>query len=391
MTAPRLTETRTGWVGPFAGICVVLMLTYTAFGAAFPVLPFLVLEELDGTNFAVGAVFGVSALVALVLRPYGGRAAQRFGFRRVLLVGCLAAALVGVLYAAPFGFFGLYGARVLQGVAEAMAFTAGSVWVVAIAPESRRGQLVGYYGLAMWTGLTVGPLVGTWLRAWSGYHAVWWFAALAPLLAAAVLFLIPSPPPSGEFTSRRLVPRAVLLPGSSLALAAFGYAALTGFVVLHLAGRGIGNGGAMLSLFGAGYVLVRLFAGRLPDRVGATRVVLICGLVEALGLVLITVAGSFWLAAVGAVVMGSGFTLLYPSLALLVIKAAPEAERGAALGAYTSFWDLGIGVSGLVTGAVAAFGYPEVFVLATFAAVAAGVTGGLAGLRAERTPGQPGG
>lgn len=384
MTAPRLAETRTGWVGPFAGICLVLMLTYTAFGAAFPVLPFLVLEELDGTNFAVGAVFGVSALVALVLRPYGGRAAQRFRFRRVLLVGCLAAALVGVLYAAPFGFFGLYGARVLQGVAEAMAFTAGSVWVVAIAPESRRGQLVGYYGLAMWTGLTIGPLVGTWLRVWSGYHAVWWFAALAPLVAAAVLFLIPAPAPSGEFTSRRLVPRAVLLPGSSLALAAFGYAALTGFVVLHLAERGIGNGGAMLSLFGAGYVLVRLFAGRLPDQVGATRVVLICGLVEASGLVLITVAGSFWLAAVGAVVMGAGFTLLYPSLALLVIKGAPEAERGAALGAYTSFWDLGMGVSGLVTGAVAALGYPQVFVLAALLAAAAGVTGGLAGLRAER-------
>jgi MFS family permease len=383
----QVSDTRTHWVGQFAGLCVVLALTFTALGAVVPVLPFLVLEELDGTTFGVGAVFGVSSLVALFGRPYAGRAAQRFGARRVVLVGCLVAALVGVLYAAPFGFPGLYGARVLVGVAESMVFTAGSVWVVAIAPESRRGQLVGYYGLAMWTGLTVGPLLGTVLRAQGGYPAVWWCAVLAPLLAVAVLVRVPAPGGSGEFTSRRLIPQTVLLPGASLALAAFGYATLTGFVVLHLAERGIGNGGAMLSLFGVGYVVVRVVAGRLPDRVGATRVVLVCGAVEAVGLAMLTVAGSWWLAAVGAVVMGAGFTLLYPSLALLVIKASPDSERGAALGAYTSFWDLGMGVAGLVAGAVAAAGYPAVFVLATVAAVAAGIAGGLAGFRAERTSG----
>jgi MFS family permease len=133
--------------------------------------------------------------------------------------------------------------------------------------------------------------------------------------------------------------------------------------------------------------VVRVLAGRLPDRVGATRVVVVCGAVEAVGLVLLTVAGTWWLAAVGALVMGAGFTLLYPSLALLVIKASPEAERGAALGAYTSFWDLGLGVAGLVTGAVAAAGYPAVFVLAAVSAVAAGIAGGIAGLRAERASG----
>ncbi|HEX6076446.1 MAG TPA: MFS transporter [Micromonosporaceae bacterium] len=388
MTRSQVSDTQqAGWVGRFAGLCAVLVVTFTAFGAVVPVLPFLVLEELDGTTFAVGAVFGVSALVALVGRPYAGRAAQRFGSRRVMLVGCLLAGLVGVLYAAPFGLPSLYGTRVLHGVAESIVFTAGSVWVVALAPESRRGQLVGYYGLAMWTGFTVGPLVGTVLRAQWGYPAVWWFAGLAPLLAAAMLLAVPTPGGSGQFTSRRLVPRTVLLPGTSLALAAFGYAALTGFVVLHLAERGIGNGGAMLSLFGVGYVVVRVLAGRLPDRVGATRVVVVCGAVEAVGLVLLTVAGTWWLAAVGALVMGAGFTLLYPSLALLVIKASPEAERGAALGAYTSFWDLGLGVAGLVTGAVAAAGYPAVFVLAAVSAVAAGVAGGIAGLRAERASG----
>ena len=74
-----------------------------------------------------------------------------------------------------------------------------------------------------------------------------------------------------------------------------------------------------------------------------------------------------------------GFTLLYPSLALLVIDRSDEAERGAALGAYTSFWDLGLGVAGLVTGAVATgFGYEAVFLIAALAALASATVGRLA-------------
>jgi MFS family permease len=119
--------------------------------------------------------------------------------------------------------------------------------------------------------------------------------------------------------------------------------------------------------------------GRLPDRVGAARIAVACGLVEATGLALIAAATSLWVAGLGAVIMGAGFTLLYPSLALLVINRSEPAERGAALGVYTSFWDLGIGIAGLVTGAVATgFGYPSVFIIAAAAALATAITGRLA-------------
>jgi MFS family permease len=279
--------------------------------------------------------------------------------------------VVGAGYAIPAGLTGLVVTRVLMGLAESLVFTAGSVWVVAVAPADRRAQIVGYYGLAMWCGWTVGPIVGAVLLSRYGYPMVWTVVALAPFVAIAVLALLPSPVGVGGGGSRRLIPRPVLLPGTALALSAFGYAALTGFVALHLTARGIGHGAVMLSLFGAAYVAVRLVAGRLPDRVGPGPVVVFCGLSEGLGLLLITVAPSWWVAAVGALVMGGGFTLLYPALALVVIRGSAERDRGAALGAYTSFWDLGLGVAGLVTGAVALIGYPWVFALATVLAWAA--------------------
>jgi MFS family permease len=375
VTAPQT------WTRVFAGLCAVLLLTFTAFGAAVPVLPELVTHDLHGPALAVGAIFATSAVAALLGRPYAGRLAQHSDVRLVIAGGAAAASLVGVAYAlaatlgGPAGITALLAVRVLMGLAEAAIFTAGSLWVVALAPAERRGQLVGWYGLAMWSGWTLGPMIGDLLRRETGYGAVWALHVLLPAAAALIALRLPRHALGSGEVSRRLVPRAVILPGTALALAAVGYSAMAGFVVLHLDQRGTGGGSLTLGLFGAAYIVVRLLFGRLPDRVGAARIAVACGLTEAAGLALIAAATSLCVAGLGAVIMGAGFTLLYPSLALLVINRSEPAERGAALGAYTSFWDLGLGIAGLVTGAVATgFGYPAVFIIAAAAALATAIT-----------------
>jgi predicted MFS family arabinose efflux permease len=282
------------------------------------------------------------------------------------------------------GMTALLVVRIVMGLAEAAVFTAGSLWVVALAPAGRRGQLVGWYGLAMWGGWTLGPVIGEALRREAGYGAVWLLHVVLPVAAALVALRLPRQRPGSGVPSRRLVPRPVLLPGVTLALAAVGYSALAGFVVLHLDDRGLGGGSLLLGLYGAAYIIVRLAFGRLPDRVGAARIAVGCGLLEAAGLALIALAPALWVAAAGALIMGAGFTLLYPSLALLVIDRTDPADQGAALGAFTSFWDLGLGTAGLATGAVAsAAGYGETFLVAALAAAAAALLGATAGRRGE--------
>jgi MFS family permease len=358
-----------------AGLIAAVLVVFVAFGAVIPVLPDLVLHDLHGSRMLVGVAFAASGIAALIARPYAGRLAQRYGSRTVMVCGCLAAVAVGAGYALPVGLAGLLTVRVLTGVVEAMIFTAGSVWVVALAPAHRRAETVGYYGLAMWGGWTLGPLVGQLLRTGPGYPAVWLLAAAAPAGAVAILLLLPGDQVTSSGVSARLVPRPVLLPGAALALAAFGYAALTGFAALHLAARGIGNGAVLLSVFAGAYVTVRLVAGRLPDRLGPRPVVIWCGAAEAVGLLLITMASAWWVAAAGALIMGGGFTLLYPALALVVLQRTPQHERGPALGAFTSFWDLGIGGAGLITGALALLGYSWVFATAAVLAVLAAIIG----------------
>ncbi|HEV8222915.1 MAG TPA: MFS transporter [Streptosporangiaceae bacterium] len=155
-------------------------------------------------------------------------------------------------------------------------------------------------------------------------------------------------------------PVSTLIPGTALSLAALGYAALAAFVALDMASRGVSNGIIALNAYGAAYVGVRLVIGNLPDRLGPHRIALWSALVEALGLILIAMATNLAVAVIGGLVMGTGLSLLFPSLALLVINRTEASQQGAALGAFT-FWDIGVAVGGPLAGLVAAISYPAIF------------------------------
>lgn len=64
------------------------------------------------------------------------------------------------------------------------------------------------------------------------------------------------------------------------------------------------------------------------------------------------------LALAGAALTGFGFSLVFPALGVEAVNLVPAASRGAAVGAYSLFIDLSLGITGPVAGAVAAgFGF----------------------------------
>jgi MFS family permease len=362
---PRLTL-----VGIFGG----LFCGYLGLAAVIPVLPGFVRDRLGGGTVLVGLVITATAVTALLVRPVAGGFADRYGHRRVMQVGALLVATGGLLYFLPLGVAGLLLVRLLLGIGEASLFTAGAVWTVSIAPHERRGQLIGLYGVSMWGGISAGTFAGALLEQVS-YSAVWAFSLAAPLVGLALISSVPAPAGGngGDQPVRaRLLLRPALVPGTALALAATGYAGLAAFVVLHLDARGIHSGVAVLTCFSAVYAGTRLLIGHLPDKLGPRRVATWSAAGEAVGLLVIAVAPNLPVAVLGGLVMGVGFSLLHPSLALMVLDRTETAQQGAAIGAYTSFWELGLIVGGPVAGAVAAgFGYPAVFVLGAACAAAA--------------------
>jgi MFS family permease len=340
----------------FAGIFLVTFCGLLAIGAVLPVLPRYVNGPLDAGNLAVGIVIGAYAITGLLLRPFAGRYADRRGRRPTVVFGSLLVAAGGFLYLLPLGVGGLIVARLVLGAGEGSVFTGGSAWIVDLAPLERRGRVIGLYGLAVWAGLSIGPLVGELIQHQAGYTAVWIFAGTAPLVGALIASRVPDPfrpLPRSEHEHHGLIAHEAVRPGIALALGAIGYGTVATFVVLHLDARGVGHGALVFGAFAAMVVLTRLLGGDLPDRVGPTRVAFSAALVEAAGLTTLAVANSLAVAIAGALAMGAAFSLLYPSLSLIVVGRISEARRGAALGTFTAFFDAGVGLGAPLAGLAA--------------------------------------
>jgi MFS family permease len=358
----------------FAGIFAVTFCGLLAVGAVLPVLPRYVDGPLGAGNVAVGIVIGAYAITGLLLRPFAGRFADRRGRKPAVLIGSLLMAAGGFLYLLPLGVGGLIAARLVLGAGEGTVFVAGSAWIIDLAPPERRGRVIGLYGLAVWAGLSIGPLIGELIQHGAGYTPVWILAGVLPLVGALIALRIPDPFRPGKWLEHEhhpLIAREAVLPGAALALGSAGYAALAGFVVLHLDERGVGHGALVFGAFATMVVLTRLVGGDLPDRVGPARVAVAAALVEAVGLTTIAFAQSMPVAVAGALAMGAAFSLLYPSLSLIVVNQVSEARRGAALGTFTAFFDAGVGLGAPLAGAaVALSSYEGSFLLAAAIALA---------------------
>ncbi len=380
----------------FAGIFVVTALGLLSIGSTLPVLPKYVSGPLGEGDIAVGIVGGAFAATGLLFRPIGGAFADARGRKPVVVFGALLTAVSGALLFVPAGVAGLIVARLFLGAGEGMVYTAGAAWVVDMAPPARRGRIIGLYGLAIWGGLSVGPAVGDFLLKQYDYEAVWAFATAAPLLGAAIASRIPesyTPPvgverPDGIFARfRSLIAPESLWPGLGLALTIAGYATLASFIVLHLDDRGIGHGALVFTAFAVMVVSTRIFGGGIPDRYGGARSAAAAAAIASSGSLLIALAQSLPAAVAGAMLMGTGFALVFPSLALLVVNHVPEERRGAAMGTFTAFFDVGVGIGSPLAGAAAAIGsYGASFALASLIGLGTVVVALTVGRRIEGIP-----
>ncbi|CAM7919131.1 major Facilitator Superfamily protein [Escherichia coli 1-392-07_S3_C1] len=71
------------------------------------------------------------------------------------------------------------------------------------------------------------------------------------------------------------------------------------------------------------------------------------------------------MAKIGVLLAGAGFSLVFPALGVVAVKAVPQQNQGAALATYTVFMDLSLGVTGPLAGLVMSWaGVPVIYLAA---------------------------
>lgn len=131
------------------------------------------------------------AAYALLLVP-GGRFVDRFGARRIALLGLGVFALGAALGAVASGLGLLCLTRVIQGIGAGLVSPAALAGAVSGFPPERRGTALGIWGASAGFANLVGPLLGGVLTVVFGWRADWWaLVPLALVCAWAVVVYVP--------------------------------------------------------------------------------------------------------------------------------------------------------------------------------------------------------
>jgi MFS family permease len=121
----------------------------------------------------------------------------------------------------------------------------------------------------------------------------------------------------------------------------------------QVAGLSVGQIGVLAALYPAVWGIGQLFTGAWSDRIGRKWLIASGMWTQAAAIGLIAGSGSFGSWAVGAVVLGVGTAMVYPTLLAAVGDVAHPAWRASAVGVYRLWRDAGFAVGALVAGVVA--------------------------------------
>ncbi|MBJ9978314.1 MFS transporter [Pseudomonas sp. S75] len=356
---------------------------YLNVGIPLAVLPGYVHNDLGFSAVLAGLVISVQYLATLLSRPTASRIIDNLGSKKAVMWGLAGCGISGVFMLASSFFTHLPWVsltclligRLVLGSAESLVGSGSISWGIGRVGAKNTAKVISWNGIASYGALAIGAPLGVLMVNALG---LWSMGASVILLGALGLLLAwpkrAAPVVAGKRLPFLQVLGKVVPHGSGLALGSIGFGTIATFITLYYASRAWPDAALTLSLFGASFICARLLFGNLINRLGGFRVAIACLTVETLGLLMLWLAPDAGWALAGAALSGFGFSLVFPALGVEAVNQVSAANRGAAVGAYSLFIDLSLGITGPLVGAVAAgFGFASMFLFAASAAA-----GGLA-------------
>lgn len=355
-------------------IVVFTCICYLSIGLPLAVLPGYIHYQLGYSTFIAGVVISLQYISTLVSRPHAGRYTDIWGAKKVVSLGIVCCMLSGLftllavlLQSVPLlAVAALLIGRIFLGVGESFTATGATLWGIKTVGAIHTSRVISWNGVATYVAMAVGAPLGVMLN---GYFGIRGFAAVVILVAVVGLLYARTRQDvsvtAGIRAPFHVVVRKIWPYGMGLALSTVGFGVIATFITLYFSSHDWQGAAFTLSLFSIGFICIRLVLGNTITRYGGVPVSLICFVVECLGLLIIWYAPSAWIAGVGAFLTGSGFSLIFPALGVEAVKQVEEQNQGTALGTYSAFLDLALGLTGPIAGWVAGYyGLETIYLLA---------------------------
>jgi len=163
-------------------------------------------REIGLSVLQIGAIISASSITVFMCTPIWGRASDRWGRKRVILIGLFGYTLGTVVFAAVFksalmglmpptiAFFALVISRMGHASVMSATMPASSAYMADITDVATRTKGMGAIGAANNLGAILGPALGGGLAVFSLLTPLWFAAGITLITAIVVLIFLPDVP-----------------------------------------------------------------------------------------------------------------------------------------------------------------------------------------------------
>ena len=334
-----------------------------SFGMLLPELPGYLSAR--GAGHLIGWIVALFTIGAFLSRFVSGRLADLAGRKPVMLFGTAVTSLAGFAYVGvshvedvAVGVTGFLVVRLLHGMSTGFRPTGTSAFLTDIVPTERRGEALGYLGVAGNAGMALGPALGSWLAVDFGYDAMFLASSALGMAAYGMTWILPESLPNarpvswsdlnvfkGGVLSKSAWPASIFLLPVAMAFGTF----LTVTPDL-VAGLGFVYKGSFNTIVVAASIGSRLVAGKASDRYGRVELLMVGALLLTVGMALFSMATSVPILLAAGIVYGISVGINMPAIFAWTIDLAPEGKAATALGTMLMALEIGIGVGAYVSG-----------------------------------------
>jgi MFS family permease len=266
---------------------LVSFLTDLSSEIVFSVFAVFFTSVAGASSALLGLIEGLADFSASSLNYLAGWLSDRSGRRKVFaLAGYGFSTLAKTILLVSTSVLGLSLFRVIERLGKGFRGPPRDAWLSSIAEQSSRGYAFGVHKALDKAGAVAGPLAAYGLLSWLGesastYRALFWIAFVPAVLSVVVLALIKDQP--GDRRERESVGQnwRLLSPGFKRFLLPAGVFALAyyslGFLLLkaHAVGFSLTDVVLLYALFNTTCVVAAPLVGKLGDRVGRRRIVML--------------------------------------------------------------------------------------------------------------------
>jgi MFS transporter, DHA1 family, solute carrier family 18 (vesicular amine transporter), member 1/2 len=344
---------------PFSrGVVLACITTATftdlvAYSVSVPVLPDFAARFNAGPTM-VGLLFASFGVTLLIVSIPMGAISDRIGRKGPMITGLALLAVSTLAFAYAQSLPMLFAARLVQGAADGITWIVGFAMIADLYGPEERGRAMGLAMAGSTLGIIIGPVLGGWLYEIGGIRLPFLVVAAMSVLDLAVFaFVAPRTRGSGAAAPmRRVLTHRPVAITALVVVAGGGTIAMLEPVISLVMQSRLGLGPASIgTLFGIAAVAsttMHPIYGRLSDRWGGRRLMLIGLIASAFVLPLLNFASDFRSAALAMVPMWIVFSMIVtPSLAYMaeVSSAAGFESYGVVYGVYNMAWAVGLMVS----------------------------------------------